>query len=84
MIIPKEYTVLFNSMSDTIEKLECLTSDGQHCLQLLKNAQSAAEEIYISEESGIYAEHNDEDGTARTITVGIDECVKKDAEILFG
>ena len=50
--ITQDYAILFNAITDAIEKLEPLAAYGlpeiQECLQLLKKAQQAAEEINIS------------------------------------
>jgi len=44
MEIKKDYTVLFNAISDVTDALE-------KCVNILRDSQSTAEEIYISEES---------------------------------
>lgn len=49
MEIKKGYTVMFNTISDTIEELEKIIFKANNCLELLKRAQVEAEEIFISE-----------------------------------
>ena len=50
--INQDYAILFNAITDAIEKLEPLAEYGlaeaRECIQLLKEAQQAAEEINIS------------------------------------
>ena len=43
MEIKKDYTVLFNAISDVTELLE-------ECVQILKNAQKTTEEMHIGED----------------------------------
>lgn len=49
MEIKKEYSVLFNAISDVIVELEEVLNKGESCLRILINAQRQTEEIYISE-----------------------------------
>jgi len=51
MEIKKEYAILFNAITDVTKELEKLTGGIEICLQILKNAQEKAEEIYISAEN---------------------------------
>ena len=50
--ITQDYSILFNAITDAIEKLEPLAEYGlveaQECIRILKEAQQAAEELNIS------------------------------------
>jgi len=48
MEIKKEYSVLFNAISDAIEELEMALNKGETCLKILKDAQRQTEEMYIN------------------------------------
>ena len=50
MEIKKDYSILFNAISDVIKELEELLKKGEDCLQLLKNAQNTTEEMYMNED----------------------------------
>ena len=53
--IKPDYALLFNAATNAIRKLEPLSAYGppeiQECIQLLKEAQQAAEELNIDEEN---------------------------------
>ena len=54
MEIKPDYALLFNAVTNAIRKLEPLSEYGppeiQECIELLKEAQQAAEEINMGEE----------------------------------
>lgn len=49
MEVKPEYTVLFNSISETIEQLGKIIFQANSCMEFLKKAQQDSEEIFLSE-----------------------------------
>lgn len=49
MEIKPEYTVLFNSISETIDQLGKIIFMANNSLELLKKAQQNTEEIFLTE-----------------------------------
>ena len=46
--IKQDYSILFNTITDTSQKLKELLKIGEECLQILEEAQQITEEINIS------------------------------------
>ena len=45
----KAYNILFNAMTDAIEKSEVITQEMDEGISILKKAQQTTEEIFVSD-----------------------------------